>query len=329
VRFVIHAHVLNGDDSVLGLLDRLVDRVADEVHLVDIPELDLLQESSWYQKARPTRQKVVMSALARPPRAANDNRGPHTKTVDVLDAASAGVATRLAYAPLVIIVEDRESDGAFLDIIVEELGEAELKTLWTKGRQVTPRALEIDTAGGKGSIPQRVARAASDAAEEGRPHRLFVLCDSDARWPGDGSAGSEVSEICAKHGVPFHILRKRCAENYIPDRVFEVMLEDPRHGSRADHLKTFLRLSREERDHFPVRDGLCVEERSEALKRGIYASFSQGDLKQLENRLFPRRPRVLVLLKDERRDEFTAEGLRARDGEGELEALLYAIAVEL
>ncbi len=48
VRFVVYTSALNGDDSVLSIIDRLIDRLADEVHRVDIPDADLLQESAWY-----------------------------------------------------------------------------------------------------------------------------------------------------------------------------------------------------------------------------------------------------------------------------------------
>ena len=108
MRFVVYSAVLNGKDSVLGHLDRLVDRLADEVHLIDVPEMDQLQASSWYRKARATRKKVLLSAVAKPPRV-GDARGPHAKAMEVRDAAAARVANRLAHAPLMILVEDLQS----------------------------------------------------------------------------------------------------------------------------------------------------------------------------------------------------------------------------
>jgi hypothetical protein len=324
--------VLNGDDSVLSLLDRLVDRVADEVHQVDVPDVDLLQESGWYQKARPTRKKVLTSALAKPPRVANESRGPHVKVVEVFDAQSAKSADKLAYTPLVILVEDRESDGVLFDIIVEELGWPELQTLWEKGKKATPRAAVLETAGGRDAIPQRIERAVNDAEEEGRPHRLFVLSDGDARWPGDALPAQKVAavrEACARHGVPHHVWRKRCSENYIPDRVFEAVREDPRSATDVDRFNAFLRRSRTQRDHFPVKDGLKAGERSEAIQAGLYSASEEAELRLLEERLLPKRPRPLVLLHNQRREAFTDEGLRERDGEGELEDLLHAIAQEL
>lgn len=329
MRFVLHAPVLDGDDSVLSLLDRLVDRLADEVHRVEIREPHLLHQSTWFQEARRTRKKLVMSATARPQRKAS-SIGPHTKAVDVVDAQSARMADRLAYTPLVILVEDRESDGIFLDLVVEELGWPELRTLWAKGERVTPRAHQFETAGGKPAIPQRVERAVSDASQEDRPCRLFVLCDSDSKWPGEITKETAlVKEACSRHNIPHHVLRKRCIENYIPDQVFEAVRDDPGSTDYVDRFNALLRRSRDQRDHFPVKDGLNATERREALEAGLYDTSEEEDLKLLESRLFAKRPRPLLQLRQERRGAFTADGLQARDGEGELDSLLHAISQEL
>jgi hypothetical protein len=332
VRFIVHEAALNGDDVVLVLIDRLVDRLADEVHLLEIPGADLLQGSGWYGAARPTRKKVLLNALAKPPRVANDHRGPHVRTYEVFDHSSAKLADRLAHTPLKIIVEDRESDGVFLDIVVEELGWQSLRELWVKSKAVTPRAVESVTASGKDAMPQRITREAADAKKADIPLRLFVLLDCDARWPGDDRAAKNltaVNEICAQHKVSFHVLKKRCIENYIPDAVFEAVREDPRNANHVGRFNALMQRSRAQRDHFPVKDGLTESERSEAIQAGLYGPAELEDLKHLERPLLPKKPRPFLLLEEERRTFFTAEGLRERDGEGELDELLLAIAAEL
>jgi len=334
MKFVIHATALNGDDTDFVLIDRLVDRLAEEVHRVDMPEADLLEESRWYQSARRTRQKVLMSAVSGPPRKAAPGQGPHVKVLELANSESIRLAEKLAHTPLVVLVEDREADGVLLDIVVEELGWSALRALWKRAQEVTPRAIEIDTAGGVGGIPHRIERAVQDAEDENRPLRYFVLFDSDSRWPGDKDVRvtqpmAAVCAACDKYHVPFHRWRKRCAENYIPDQVFESMREDPDHLSHVERFSAFLRRSRTQRDHFPVKDGLKGSERSEAIQAGLYDASEEKDLRLLERSLFPRRPRPLLRLSNERRESFTADGLRARDGEDELDALLHAIAQEL
>ena len=330
MRFVIHADVLDGDDAALALVDSLIDRVADEVHRVDMPDADRLVASRWYEEARSVRRKVLTEALSSPPRSDSGRSGLHSGAVDVCDMATADRARRVAYAPLILLVEDREADGVLVEILVEELGSAELRALWERSREVTPRAVEIDTAGGVGAMPARVERILADAAEEGRPARLFVLCDSDVRWPGDGTeAADRVRERCDDNGVPCHVLHKRTAESYIPDRTFEAVRDDPRNAGNVDRFDAPLGLSRVQRDHFPIKDGLSARERAAAIEAGLYQPSEEATLKLLEGRLLPKRPRPLLLLHRERRATFTAPGLRARDGRGELDALLQAIEAEL
>jgi hypothetical protein len=246
MKFVIHATALNGDDTDFVLIDRLVDRFAEEVHRVDMPEADLLEESRWYQSARQTRQKVLMSAMSGPPRRAVPGQGPHVKVIELASSESIRLAEKLAHTPLVVLVEDREADGVLLDIVVEELGWSALRALWKRAKEVTPRAIEIDTAGGVGAIPHRVERAAKDADDENRPLRFFVLFDGDSRWPGDARVAQSTDTVCAacdEYHVPYHRWRKRCAENYIPDQVFEAMREDPDHSSHVERFNAFLRRS--------------------------------------------------------------------------------------
>ena len=175
MRFVVHADALNGDDEVLSLIDRLVDRIAYEVHRVEVPDADLLQISKWFASARQTRRDVLTTAIAGPPHRRINPLGPHAKQIEIRSAEDALIADRLAHAPLQILVEDREADGILLEMLVEELGSPELCNLWKLGRTVTPRAIEISNSGGIDAMPQRVERAVSDATEEGRPVQLFIL----------------------------------------------------------------------------------------------------------------------------------------------------------
>lgn len=330
MRFVVRTSALDGDDVLLDGIDRLVDRLADEVHRIEVPEADLLPGTRWYRSARATRRKVLTSALANPPRKAGGRRGLHTKTEEISDADSAQRGVKLAYAPLVILVEDREADGVLLEIVVEELGDEELRALWARGREVTPRAFEIATAGGIGSMPQRVERTVESARRAGRPVRLFVLCDSDARWPRDRPRSTAaVKRVCDGNAVPCHVWRKRSAENYIPDESFESKRDEPRNRDRAHRFDALLRRSPVQRDHFPIKTGLKRDERQEASRHRLYDAAEASDLAVLEKPLFPPRPRILRHLDQEHRSSFTAAGLRQRDGEGELDQVLQAIAEEL
>jgi hypothetical protein len=335
LRFILHATALEGDDELLRLIDRLVDRAADEVHRVEVPDADLLQDSGWYTSARQTRRKIITAAVAVPPRQHVDPYAPHSKQFEVRHLDDARIADKLAHTPLTILVEDREADGVLLDIFVEELGSPELRFLWKRGQEVTPRAFEFENSGGINAMPQRIERAVNDANGEGRPIRIFVICDSDQRWPGDNGLGRSQTSIdslrqnCAALSIPLHVLQKRNAENYIPDDVVEAMRDDQRNIRQVDRFNALLRRSPSQRDHFPVKDGLSDVERMGALAAGLYTPVEEPDLDLLKDRLFPKKPRPLLRLKDERRANFTGPGLRIRDGKNEIDILLNTISREL
>ncbi|NJL27631.1 MAG: hypothetical protein HC897_06885 [Thermoanaerobaculia bacterium] len=221
-----------------------------------------------------------------------------------------------------------------LGILVEELGWDELRSLWRRALEVTPPGIEIDSAGGSGEIPARVRRAVSDAAQAQRPVRHFVLMDSDRRWPTDNDAAiakpmSNAIEECEKHAVPIHVWRKRSAENYIPDSVLVAVRDASESQKNIARFDALLRRSQEQRDHLPIKDALTLEERTKGLDVGFYKISDENDLILLGERLFPPRPRPFLQLHAERRSYFTAQGLRERDGKGELDDLLHAIAQEL
>ncbi|MHA6196980.1 hypothetical protein ACX3YG_21725 [Pseudomonas wadenswilerensis] len=333
MRFVIHQEALNGSDEVLALLDRLIDRVADEIHRIEVLDADMVKSSAWYASARQTRKKILISAISIPPRAGPAPDSIHSGKFDIANLEEAIVADSLAHAPLTILVEDREADGVFLDMVVEELASDEFKAVWRRGAESTPRAYEIVTSGGIDAMPLRIDRLVVDALAESRPHRVFVYCDSDIRWPGDegltARTRSDLKDKCEQHAIALHVLSKRNIENYIPDTVFLALKAEPYNLARQRVFDAFFKLTPLQRDHFPIKDGLSRRERDEAHRAGLYVQNDLETLEVLEERLLPKRPRPMITVKNERRECITAAALRERDAQGELELLLIKIASEL
>lgn len=331
MRFILHQEALDGADDILDRIDRIVDRVADDVHEIEVPDADLLEASRWYGSARQTRRRLVKTAVAAPVRAGGRGRSLHCRSM-VVDERNAELAEKLAHTPLILLVENRESDGVLLEILIEECGTPTFTKFWAASQRCSPRAVEIDTAGGKGEIPARIGRAVQDAALEGRPIRMVVVCDSDARWPADEESVRglrNVTDACESSGVPLHVLAKRCAENYIPDDVILELRNSPRNTADAHRFDALLRRSAVQRDHFPIKDGLKTPERAQGTAAGHYNAHDAADLDLLATPLFPRRPRPMLLLRNERRRAFTGPGLLARDGNSEIEAILSLIASEV
>lgn len=333
MKFMISASALNLDGRSNDLIDRLIDRASDLVHKIEFLDPDLVVDSNWYQTARMSRRRLAMAAAAAAPRNATDS-ALHAKIMCLNSREDIDFAVKTAYAPLIVLVEDSESDGALVDLIVQKLGTPELVKFWRETKAVTPRAYVFQTAGGLGAMPVRVRRAVSDAAEEGRSSRIIVICDSDRRWAGGDASLSQqslddLSTLCQGSGIRLHILEKRSAENYIPDEVFQAWRDDPSRINNKHRFEAFLRRTSAQRDYFPIKDGLSDAEFAEATRAQLYTAADTADALLLKERLFPKRPRVLRRLLDSNGADFTARGLRSRDGKSELSALLDLIAGEL
>lgn len=334
MRFVLYEGALNSEDSHLRLLDRIVDRIADEIHILDVIDADVLQESRWYTSARQTHQKLLMSAVASPVRETNSPRQLHTRTVHIGAAEDIARAEKLAHTPLTVLVENGESDGALLDIFVEKCAEEGFRSLWLNAMASTPRPVVVESAGGVGEFCGRISKLATDASREKRELRLIAVCDSDARWPGDSTNTSRrdverVGECCKQHGITHIVLKKRSAENYIPDDVVRAYQANPKIINDRDRFGFFLSLTALQRDHFPVKTGLKADERDAAVNAGLYGEADVERLKPLEEKLFRVSGKLLVALVEGFNTSFTEQGLRARDGKDEIDQILTAIASEL
>ena len=119
-------------------------------------------------------------------------------------------ALRLAEEPLVILVENRNSDGAFLRRVVTELDTSLLK-YWRR----TGHPIRLDSVGGKGEMPDEVERRTQGVRY--RP-RLVAIIDSDRKGPNDNASNDarRLQSTCEMRNVPCWVLAKREAENYLP-----------------------------------------------------------------------------------------------------------------
>ncbi|WP_370968958.1 hypothetical protein [Amycolatopsis sp. cg9] len=155
--------------------------------------------------------------------------------------------------PLTVILENVETDGAWLRMLVAKLRPA-LKRFF----DVNPPHVELYNAGGIGEIPKalsRVVEERSKAGPVGTLPRVMAVADSDAKSPGAPANNAvEVSRKAQKLGVISHVLSKRTIENYIPDRALLAYCE-----KRVDRRPAGLMitsLGREARDHYPMKEGL-------------------------------------------------------------------------
>ena len=172
-------------------------------------------------------------------------------------------ATRFAEEPFVILVENRDSDGAFVKRVVRELDKS-LHRLWRRPGD----PIRFDSLGGAGQMPEEVERRT-----QGKPYRprLVAIIDSDRKGPNDtdSPAAQALYRQCEKRSVPCCILAKREAENYLPR-----ILLDERQDVGADHarlVEAWDRLNNDQKNFFDMKNGF-----EDGVANAVYDALGIG-----------------------------------------------------
>ncbi|MCY4509975.1 MAG: hypothetical protein OXG35_23885 [Acidobacteria bacterium] len=255
MRIVIDISAANDPDAHRWL-DRILHRIEDGWHvwdLTDTPDAETIEATPWASDLGRQGNRLRELLVAATQRSAW-TLAPHTRRLRVTalpaapDELAPEQASRLADEPLVILVENRDSDGAFVARIVTELDKS-LHGVWRR----EGKPIRFDSVGGVGQMRDEVERQAS--ARPYRP-RLVAVVDSDRKGPADSESeeARRLRKTCEDHGLSCWVLAKRDAENYLP----RVLL-----GARSDvgaehqgRLEAWDRLSDDQKDFFDMRHGL-------------------------------------------------------------------------
>ncbi len=278
MRITIDISVANDPDAH-PWLDRILHRIEDGWHvwdLTDTPDVDAIKATAWISD--PGRQGNRLHELL----VASTRRGawtlaPHGRRVRVTahptepDELAPEQACRLADEPLVILVENRDSDGAFVRRIVIELDKS-LHRLW----RCDGEPIRFDSLGGAGQMPQAIENQTS-----GLPYRprLVAVIDSDRKGPGDSESkdARRLRETCNEHGLPCWVLAKREAENYLPRTLLG---ERPNAGAgHARLVEAWERLSDDQKDFFDMKEGL--PKTPSAIEEDLFDDLPDADRKIL------------------------------------------------
>ena len=266
-------------------LDRILDRIEDGWHvwdLTDTPDAEAIEATTW--AGDPGRQGNRLRALlvAATQRSAW-SLAPHTRRMRVTahptaaDDIAPEQAYRLANEPLVILVENRESDGAFVERVVKELDKS-LHGLW----RCAGEPIRFDSVGGAGQMPQEVERRTG--AVPYRP-RLVAVIDSDRKGPGDSESGNarRLRETCERHGLPCWVLAKREAENYLP-RILLAARPDAG-DEHARKVEAWERLGDDQKDVLDMKRGL--RETPSAIEENLFDDLPDADREILKSGFGP------------------------------------------
>ena len=278
MRIVIDISAANDPDAH-PWLDRILHRIEDGWHvwdLTDKPDAEAIEATPWASDLGRQGNRLRELLVAATQRSAWTLE-PHRRRLRVTalpaapDELAPKQASRLADEPLVILVENRDSDGAFVARIVTELDKS-LHGVWR--REGEP--IGFDSVGGKGQMPQAVEKRAG--AVPYRP-RLVAVIDSDRKGPGDSESkdARRLRETCDKRGLPCWVLAKREAENYLPR-----VLLGARPNVGAEHQRRFEawdRLSDDQKDFFDMKHGLPGA--PSQIERDLFDELPDSDLEIL------------------------------------------------
>ena len=222
MRIEISISVANDPDAHRWL-DRILHKIEDGWHVWDThhqPDPDKLEATTWVRN-RGTQGNWVRRLFVASIQRSAWSLGPHERRVRVTanpndaNELTPEDATRLAEEPLVILVENRDSDdgrdsGSFLKRIVAELDRS-LNGVWESPGD----PIRIDSVGGIGQMAAEITKQAGGVSY--RP-RLVAVADSDRKGPDDvESIGARnLRRECDRVGVSCWVLAKREAENYLP-----------------------------------------------------------------------------------------------------------------
>ena len=176
-------------------------------------------------------------------------------------------ACRLAEEPLVILVENRHSDGPFVERVVKELDRS-LRGLWGRGGD----PIRFDSVGGGGQMSEEVI-----ARTRGLPYRprLVAVIDSDRKGPGDtvSAEARALRDACEERGLSCWVLAKREAENYLPRMLLSGRPDaDDRHERRVE---AWDRLGDDQKNFFDMKRGL--PDRPSAIERDLLDGLPEAE----------------------------------------------------
>ena len=258
-------------------LDRILHKIEDGWHVWDTtaqPDPDQFEATTWVRD-RGSQGDWVRRLLVASVQRGAWSLAPHERRVRVTARPADGEeeeltpehATRLAEEPMVVLVENRDSDGAFVKRIVADLDRS-LNRVWHRPGE----PIRIDSLGGGGQMSAEIERRTRDLPY--RP-RLVAIVDSDRKGPGDSEsdAARAVRRKCESAGVSCWVLAKREAENYLPR-----ILLDERLGAGLGHdrlVEAWDGLTDDQKDFFDMKNGL-PEEPSE-IERVLFEGLSPAD----------------------------------------------------
>lgn len=331
--FAILPTAMDGAETVLNMLDALVERAACDVHEIEIRQADDMESSRWYASSRSDRRKLLKEIARTSHYRAPRTQGPHLRRIEVSDEATAAQARNSAYAPLLVLAENDGSDRALVEAALRLFAVPKvLELCFGAPSRLEPPAFEIESRGGHGELKKLINTRRAEAAARGREARLVVVTDSDGEWPGEVKDHAKtIRSLCAEHAIPCPPLNKRTVENYIPDDVWRAWVADPNRTNARPAVDVLLRLSPEQRDHVHLAATNTDPWDTKNLKAAaVFQSVSTVDYELLKQAdLKGKKTAMTILALNTHRAALSSTDFKVRDHQGDLLSLVRHIENEL
>lgn len=181
-----------------------------------------------------------------------DARIPHCvirkDASDIHDKKVFGIeeGQRYVETPLEVIVENNNNDSKFILRVLD---------VYTSRNSIARNAyasknLTIGNAGGCGNVCNYLKEKLAQNGGRHKFLRHFVIWDGDRKYPGHIVDKYEAHKAYLDSiGVGYHILEKRCMENYLPLEAF------PDRECNADWINAYSALTHEQRDYINIGGG--------------------------------------------------------------------------
>lgn len=229
-----HRHIITFDPNIAQL-----------PHWIESKDRELLEES------------FVASIIGNRPRPHCDVvTDAYASTVTTAKIFSVREAIEYVSAPLTIILEHSNNDSLMILKMLESYTKDAAHAYYDK-------RLEFGHAGGCSSIKSVISEKLRQNGERSKMLRYFVIVDGDKRFHGQViTKYDNLKTFLQIHNIPYHILEKRCMENYLPCEAFP-------YATNKEHSKwinAFKALTPQQRDFFNISGGLKGELPEETKK---------------------------------------------------------------
>lgn len=226
--------------------------------------------SDSFRKLRPQDQKVIEDAIAYNIVSSASDFDCEVKIGGEIESIkkifSPSEAIQYLLQPTSIILENGLNDSHFMNAIFHQFDSSRrLLTYLHEGW------LRYENAGGCSNVQNFLKALVLHFQGKQKFLRCFVLLDGDKRFPTDSDKYKALKEKLNTWKVDYHVLEKRCMENYMPDEAMRSFSSD----KTKEWVNAYMTLTPQQKDFYCIAEGFLKD----------ISSFDKKEVKAKERKL--------------------------------------------